>query len=501
MLIFLTNECIVGMHTRGLKNDSLVTFSRYRDPIAREQFDNLSSPPGLLQSLSFEMKQTNKILFFLKMSLILFFLSLPYLLFLVALYLAVPLILSNLNPLDIYTILLLIYTGTSLAVFVFSLPKLHILIKVIESRNYLNSRNIDFRYTTLYYVVILAILFLVSLPNFLVIIFFNSSFISDNFINITVWWYGFLFLTLLLSMFFLILPDVMGKSFGNHMHTYFTDKGLSILGQWRGQNYQMNFLKNDISSFVFVLVPYLELLAYHGTKPVPEELSILYVRDQSGSLHLCSYFIQGRQLVQDVHARLTKHYPEVKIEPVEGNINFLGNPPDNFLSFFASNRSFDALKTPFLYPRFIKPIKKHKPSLSNTPLPSAPDNSIRVENNTNTSFETSSITKFLSSGYSSAENTTFFSIGYVVVFTSIVIVLSACVMFFWAILQGANILLYLSKDSDSGFFIATMILPLTALAVTNSFVSMPKKWYRPGLIYICPLLIILFTILYILFYF
>ena len=496
------------MHTRGLKNDSLVTFSRYREPIAREQFDNLSSPPGLLQSLSLEMKQRNKILFFLEISSTLFSLSFPYLLLLVALSLAVPLILSNLNPLDIYTILLLIYTGTFLAVFALSLPKLHILIQVIESRLYLKSRNIDFRHTKRYYVLILAIFFFVSLPNFLVIIFFNSSFISDDFIKITVWWYGFLLLTFF-SPGFYALPNLIDKSFGNHMHTYFTDKGLSILGQWRGQNYQMNFLKNDISSFVFVLIPYLELLTHHGTKPaflvpeepVPDGLSILYVRDQSGGLHLCSYFIQGRQLVQDVDACLAKHYPEVKIETVEDNAKFLSFIPNDFLSFFASNKRFTTLKTPFLYPRFIKPIQKHNPPLSNTPLPSAPDKSIKVENNENTSFQTSSISNFLSFGYPSAGSKTLFSVGYVAVLTSIVIVLSTCAIFFGAILQGTDISLSSLIDWDPWFFMATMILPLIALGITNCFVSMPKKWYRPGLIHVCLLLIILFTISYLLFYF
>ena len=492
------------MHGIGLKNDSLVTFSRYRNPVAREQFDNLTSPPGLFGSILFEMKQTNKILFFLKFSLLLSLFFPPYLFLLFIFYRSFQFVFSNLNSLDIYTILLLIYTRTLLTVLVLSLPKLCSLTQVIESRSYLKSRNIDFRYTNQYYALILVIILLASLPNFLFIIFFNSSFMSDDFINTIDWSYRFLILIMLLSGSFLVaFPHLIAKSFGIHMHTHFTDKGIKIHGRWRGQKYQMNYLANDISSFVLVTVLYSELLAYYETrpaflvpkKPLPEDISILYLRDRFGSLHLCSYFIQGKQLVQDTQALLIKHYPEVKLEIVKDKeVKDLRGFPYKSLSFLVSNKTFDALKTIFFYPRFIKPLKKEKLPMSNI-SPLASEESIKIENNANTSLKNPSIWRFLSNDYPSADIEVVFTAAIPMIITFILMPLSAFVMLFWFILREVNDM----RAYD--LFEMSLLLPPVILGIINGFVSMPKKWYHPGLIYVCPLLIILITALNMLYFY
>ena len=491
------------MHTRGLKDDSLVTFSRHRDPAAREQFDNLTSPPGLLQSLSFEMKHTNKILFFFKLSFIFFCLSVPYLYFLLVLSLTVPVILSNLNPLDIYSILLIIYTRTLLIVLALSFQKAYIFIQVIESRIYLKSRNINFRYTKRYYALILAIIFLVSLPYFLVEIFINSSFISDEFINITTSWYLILLLAMLFFLGFIALPYLINKSFGIHMHTHFTDKGIKIHGQSRGQNYQMNFLTNDISSFVLITVPYSELLAYYKTRPaflvpkktLPEDISILYLRDQQGTIHLCSYFIQGKQLIQNVQALLIKHYPEVKIEIVKDKeIKDLHGFPYKSLSFFMNNKTFDALKTIFYYPRFIRPLQKDTNPLSNAPLPSASEESIKVENNENTSLKNPSISRFLSDDKLSADNQLLFSMTISMLITFVAWIFCMSFILFWMQFRG------LSEDVTN-LFSPSFHLPLVAILGVGTIISMPKKWYHPGLASVCYLVVILITLLHLLLYY
>ena len=491
------------MHTRGLKNDSLVTFSRYRDPVAREQFDNLTSPPGLLQSLSFEMKHRNKIVFFFKLSFIFFFLSVPYLYLLLVLYLTVPVFLFNLRPLDIYSILLIIYTRTLLIVLVLSFQKISILTQVIESRLYLKSRNTDFRYTKRYYVPILAIIFLVSLPYFLVEIFLKSSFISKEFENITTEWYGILFLSIFVFLCFLALSYLINKSFGIHMHTHFTDKGIKIHGQWRGQNYQMNFLTNDISSFVLITVPYSELLAYYKTRPaflvpkktLPEDISILYLKDQTGSLHLCSYFIQGKQLIQDVQTLLIKHYPEVKIEIVkEKDTKDLHSFPYKSLSFFLTNKTFNALKTLFFYPRFIRPLQKDAHPLSNIPLPSASEESIKIENNENTSSKNPSISRFLSDETQFAEFKLLVSIFISMLVAFVAWIFSMLLIAFWLQFRGPSV-------DASDLLTVPFFLPQAAILGAGTIISMPKKWYQPGLASVCYLVVILITFLHLLLYY
>ena len=371
-------EHIKHMRSVGFDSDRiLTTFCRLRPPNAEQWISNLTTFPGLLRSLFFDMKNENKVIFFFKMSLISLCLALPYL-FLCFILLSYTLFIVSS---DFLSLLGFLYLSGFLIFFTFSIPKLAIIVNAFESRENANSRGFNFTHSPSYYLLVLMGMTLLFIPT--TFFAFTDPITSEDIRLGAAYFYLFFAVLALLAAFFHVgYAFLINRNYSVHMHTQFTTQNLRINGKLRGYKYLMTYDRDEIASFILIKFAY-SLLSKNQDdttpsflipkKPLPEDFSILYLSTKSGSLHLCSYFIQGKELTEDISAFLTQQYPDIPIHIQKPRDNNLSDFPYRSLSFLPGNRTLPGLRTPFLFPSSIKLQKIESSSLESFEMTSETD--------------------------------------------------------------------------------------------------------------------------------
>ena len=285
------------MHNPGFQDDySLVTFSRLRYP--QENYNKL---------------ELSMLLIFIPTYLALF---VPYFYFLVILYIQIRA--YPLSSLELSTSLLLL----SHILFYLLLLVSHrtiplFMIQVYQSGRYLQTRGFDYAYKAKYYIIIFSLLLFIFLPYFLIVLFSDSQFISEQFKNV----HNSLTLPLVATLTGFPITSLIlnyahtSRSFNTHAHSYFTHKGVEIKGKRTRMEFRMFYSLAEISSFVLLYIPNtLDFEKEDLLSIPPEDFALLYILDKLGNVHICSYYIQGSQLIQDVYSFLSKQYSDIEIE-------------------------------------------------------------------------------------------------------------------------------------------------------------------------------------------
>ena len=108
-----------------------------------------------------------------------------------------------------------------------------IMYYVYQSSRYLQARGFNYRYKTRYYIIVFSLLLFIFLPPFLIVLFSDSQFISEQLKNVNN------SLALPLTLVLLLFPFIFiavrefntSLSFNTHAHSYFTHKGVEIKGE------------------------------------------------------------------------------------------------------------------------------------------------------------------------------------------------------------------------------------------------------------------------------
>ena len=286
------------MHNPGFQDDnSLVTFSRLRYPWEKyDKFQLSRLPISIVRYLV---------------------MSSPYILFLVILY--TQLRVYPLSSLELSTSLLVISHILLYLLFLVSYRKLHqpMDLDAYQSKRHLEARGFDSTYKTRHYIIISGIFLFVFLPHFLIVLFSNSRFISEQFKSFT---YSLtvplVLLLIIFPMFIFVLASENGyKSLNAHAHSYFTHAGIELKGEINRTKFRMFYSLDEISSFVLLKIPNtLDFRKERIHDIPPEEFAVLYILDTLGNAQICGYYIQGSQSILDVYSFLSKQYPNIKIE-------------------------------------------------------------------------------------------------------------------------------------------------------------------------------------------
>ena len=401
----------------------------------------------------------------------------PFILFLVILY--TPLRVYPLSSLELSTSLLVISHILFYLLLLVSYRKLYLILDFYgyESRRHLETRGFDPAYKTRYYVIVIGIFLFVFLPHFLIVLFSNSRFISEQFKSFT---YS---LTISLVLLLIIFPlSIFLIDFRNtylnlntHAHSYFTHKGVEIKGEINRRNFRMFYSLNEISSFVLLKIPNTLDFRKEGIQDIPpEEFALLYILDTLGNAHICGYYIQGSQLILDVYSFLSKQYPNIKIEALNAEESsdikpfFAIRPPTRTLRHLWQT----AFVTPFYYPNTVVP-KEIDPSKNySDDFPSRSKKLLSTESNSLTENLTF---KSIRSRYKSNEETAesyFFPI------------------MPWVTIAVLSVLIFFFFFDRSYFGSEFNMLSFALQSILGFYTYPPRKWYLPGLQSVPSLLVI-----------
>ena len=342
-----------------------------------------------------------------------------------------------------------------------------IMLYAYESRRYLKARGIDSAYKARYYIIILSLLLFVFLPYFLILPFPDSQFISEQFKSVNFSLIGPLVVTLFS---FPICSALLNQantssSFKTHMHSYFTLDKVEAKGKRNRRKFRMSYSLDEISSFVLLKIP--ETLDFEKEKirpQPPDDIALLYLLDTLGNAQICSYYIQGSQLIQDVHSFLSKQYPGIKLETL------IPKDSSDLASFFPLGKSknlrylFGTSFVPLFFypymviPRGIDPSKNlsDSPSFRFEQLSSNESNSL-TGNLTFESFRSRYHTEL-----QIAESYCYRAFPWILVAIICGLVLS---------FSGYS---YFGDDEEPAYFF--MVLALLSL-----YIGPPRKWYLPSL--------------------
>ena len=440
------------MHNPGFQDDhSLATFSRLRYP--QEEYDKLE----LFELLTFILAY--------------FILFIPYIVFLVVLYTQIRT--YPLSSLEFSTSLLLL----SHILFYLLLLVSHrtiplIMYYVYQSGRYLQTRGFDYEYKAGYYIIICSLLLFIFLPYFLIVLFSDFQFISEQFKSVHH------SLTLPLVVTLLTFPMISlilnyahtSRSFKTHAHTYFTHKGVEIKGKRARMKFRMFYSLAEISSFALLKIPStLDFEKEDLLSIPPEDFAILYILDKLGNAHICSYYIQGNQLIQDVYSFLSKQYSDIEIEILIPEDSSDLNP--FFLIEDRKNRKTrknlkflleTAFVTYFFYPYMVIPGEmepsKYLPDPSPLRIKQLPptDSKILTENLT---------FKSIRERYNS-EQEIMFDYTFPILLSVIIVIPCGLVLAF----SGSQ---FFGEDSYLGIIMISFIL--------SFYICPPKKWNHFGL--------------------
>ena len=448
------------MHNPGFQDDySLVTFSRLRYPLENYEESQLLGLPISLLYYSIMLS--------------------PYMIFLAILY--TQLRVYPLSSLELSTSFLIISHILFYLLLLVSHRRLYLLTDhAYQSRKYLEARGFDSAYKIRHYILITGIYLFAFLPYFLIILFSNSRFISEQFNSFT---YSLTIPLVLLLIFFpgfLFALDFINtsRSFNSHAHSSFTHAGIEIKGDRSRKKFRMFYSLDEISSFVLLRVPNTLDFKKENINPTPpEDFALLYILDTLGNAQICGYYIQGIQLIQDVYSFINNLYPGIKIE-------ILNAEKSADLRSFMLVRGIKNLRylleidflTPFYYPNTVVP-KKIDPSenYSNT-FPLSSKNLSTTEFN---SFTESLTFKSLRNRYKS--NSEILE-SYCAPITTWVILAVLCV-----------VILFFFDESYFGHIVN--MIAFAALSALGLHTPPPKKWYLPGLQSVPSLFVITLVIL------
>ena len=451
------------MHNPGFQDDySLVTFSRLRYPWEKYDKFQLSRLPISIMRYC--------VMFF------------PYILLLIILY--IQLRIYPLSSLELSTSLLVISHILFYLLLLVSYRKLYLILDFYgyQSRRYLEARGFDSAYKTRHYVIVIGIFLFVFLPHFLIVLFSNSRFISEQFKSFT-YSLTLSLVTLLIffpSAFFVIDSWNTYRSLNTHAHSYFTHEGIEVNGKINRRKFRMFYSLNEISSFVLLKIPNtLDFRKERIQDIPPEEFALLYILDTLGNTHICGYYIQGSQSILDVYSFLSKQYPNIKIEALNADES------SDIKPFFAIKPSKKTLRylwetafvTPFYYlntvvPKEIDPSKNYSDNF--------PSRSKKLLSTGSNSLTENLTFKCIRSRYKSngeiAESYFFPIMPWVAI-----AVLSVFIFFF---------------SFDRSYFGGELNMLAFALQSLLGFYTYPpRKWYLPGLQSVPSLLVITLALL------
>ena len=341
-----------------------------------------------------------------------------------------------------------------------------IMVYAYESRRYLKARGIDSAYKARYYIIILSLLLFVFLPYFLVLPFPDSQFLSEQFKSV-----NFSLITPLLVTLFLFplcspIQNYLNtfQSFKTHMNSYFTPDKVEVNGKRNRRKFRMSYSLDEISSFVLLKIPItLDFEKEKIRPPPPEDIALLYLLDTLGNAHICSYYIQGSQLIQDVHSFLSKQYPDIKTEIL------IAEDSSDLESFFplGETKNFTYLfgtsfVSPFFYPYMVIPrgIDPSK-NLSDSP-------SFRFEQLS--SDGSNSLTENLTFESLRSRYHTDLQIAQNYFLPAVPWMLVAILFSFILPISGYS---YFGDEESVYFFLV--------LALLSIYIGPPRKWYLPGL--------------------
>ena len=249
------------------------------------------------------------------------------------------------------------------------------------------------------------------------------------------------------------------------MNSYFTPDRVEVKGKRNRRKFRMSYSLDVISSFVLLKIP--ETLDFEKEKirpQPPEDIALLYLLDTLGNAQICSYYIQGSQLIQDVHSLLNKQYPGIKLETL------IPKDSSDLASFFPLGESknlrylFGTSFVPlFFYPYMVIPrgIDPSK-SLSDSP-------SFRFEQLS--SNEYNSLTENLTFESLRSRYHTELQIAESYVFSAVPWILVASI---GGLVLSAFRFSYFGDDEESAYF-------FMVLALLSMYIGPPRKWYLPSL--------------------